>query len=97
MGGCPRNRIILGDGRQIPDYFCQSYRRFLNHADSRLRSLRERLLSRLRYRQQLQFIERQKRRRPGRNDPCPCGSGRKHKVCCGDPALSQSYLFRQVG
>ena len=19
---------------------------------------------------------------PGRNDPCPCGSGRKHKVCC---------------
>lgn len=19
----------------------------------------------------------------GRNDPCPCGSGRKHKVCCG--------------
>ena len=20
---------------------------------------------------------------PGRNDPCPCGSGRKFKVCCG--------------
>jgi SEC-C motif-containing protein len=20
---------------------------------------------------------------PGRNDPCPCGSGRKHKRCCG--------------
>lgn len=19
----------------------------------------------------------------GRNDPCPCGSGRKHKKCCG--------------
>ena len=19
----------------------------------------------------------------GRNDPCPCGSGRKHKICCG--------------
>jgi len=19
----------------------------------------------------------------GRNDPCPCGSGRKFKVCCG--------------
>lgn len=19
---------------------------------------------------------------PGRNDPCPCGSGRKFKVCC---------------
>ncbi|MEX0659836.1 MAG: SEC-C metal-binding domain-containing protein, partial [Egibacteraceae bacterium] len=22
----------------------------------------------------------------GRNDPCPCGSGRKHKRCCGDRA-----------
>ncbi len=20
----------------------------------------------------------------GRNDPCPCGSGKKHKKCCGD-------------
>ncbi len=19
----------------------------------------------------------------GRNEPCPCGSGRKHKKCCG--------------
>jgi len=23
------------------------------------------------------------RRRPGRNDPCPCGSGKKFKHCCG--------------
>jgi Flp pilus assembly protein TadD len=22
--------------------------------------------------------------RPGRNDPCPCGSGRKYKTCCAD-------------
>ncbi|HNJ08571.1 MAG TPA: SEC-C metal-binding domain-containing protein [Plasticicumulans sp.] len=21
--------------------------------------------------------------RPGRNEPCPCGSGRKYKHCCG--------------
>jgi uncharacterized protein YecA (UPF0149 family) len=21
----------------------------------------------------------------GRNDPCPCGSGKKYKKCCGDP------------
>lgn len=20
--------------------------------------------------------------KPGRNDPCPCGSGKKHKACC---------------
>jgi uncharacterized protein YecA (UPF0149 family) len=23
---------------------------------------------------------------PGRNDPCPCGSGKKYKKCCGSPA-----------
>ena len=22
-------------------------------------------------------------KKPGRNDPCPCGSGRKYKACCG--------------
>ena len=22
----------------------------------------------------------------GRNDLCPCGSGKKYKKCCGDPA-----------
>ncbi|WP_397474925.1 SEC-C metal-binding domain-containing protein [Pusillimonas sp.] len=22
------------------------------------------------------------RKKLGRNDPCPCGSGRKHKKCC---------------
>ncbi len=21
--------------------------------------------------------------KPGRNDPCPCGSGKKYKLCCG--------------
>ncbi|GHU34813.1 protein translocase subunit SecA [Clostridia bacterium] len=24
-----------------------------------------------------------KREKPGRNDPCPCGSGKKYKKCCG--------------
>jgi SEC-C motif-containing protein len=24
--------------------------------------------------------------RPGRNDPCPCGSGKKYKKCCGAAA-----------
>jgi len=23
---------------------------------------------------------------PGRNDPCPCGSGKKYKKCCGADA-----------
>jgi uncharacterized protein YchJ len=26
---------------------------------------------------------REAERRPGRNDSCPCGSGKKYKICCG--------------
>lgn len=29
-------------------------------------------------------VEQARKTRPvGRNDPCPCGSGKKHKKCCG--------------
>jgi len=27
-------------------------------------------------------IKRKKMKKPGRNDPCPCGSGKKYKNCC---------------
>jgi len=31
--------------------------------------------------------------KPGRNDPCPCGSGKKYKKCCGrsDPDPSEGF------
>ena len=30
--------------------------------------------------------------KPGRNDPCPCGSGKKHKKCCGQGSDAASPL-----
>ena len=27
----------------------------------------------------------------GRNEPCPCGSGKKFKTCCYDKAAYQKY------
>lgn len=39
---------------------------------------------------------------PGRNDPCPCGSGRKVKRCCGqhrgprENDLARAYLAQQA-
>lgn len=33
-------------------------------------------------------IRREKR--VGRNDPCPCGSGKKYKMCCGRPGAQAS-------
>ncbi len=36
--------------------------------------------------------------KPGRNDPCPCGSGKKYKKCCSDkPETSQPFQPRQQG
>ncbi|MDD3883755.1 MAG: SEC-C metal-binding domain-containing protein [Gallionella sp.] len=31
--------------------------------------------------------------KPGRNDPCPCGSGKKYKHCCSN--LSQASTSAQ--
>jgi hypothetical protein len=33
---------------------------------------------------------------PGRNDPCPCGSGRKYKHCCLKANDASDFLWRQV-
>ena len=91
-GGCPKERLGtplppregpgegLGNG---PDgglsYFCPAYKMFFSHADTRLRRLAERWL-----REQSQpAIGARPPRGVGRNDPCPCGSGRKYKRCCG--------------
>jgi preprotein translocase subunit SecA len=30
-----------------------------------------------------------KEKKIGRNDPCPCGSGKKYKKCHGDPTRQQ--------
>ena len=31
----------------------------------------------------VKIASRKKEQAPGRNDPCPCGSGKKYKMCCG--------------
>ncbi len=32
----------------------------------------------------------------GRNDPCPCGSGKKYKKCCAQKSLMQRRVFHQI-
>jgi uncharacterized protein YecA (UPF0149 family) len=31
------------------------------------------------------FTAVDRKKKIGRNDPCPCGSGKKYKKCCGKP------------
>lgn len=39
--------------------------------------------------------------RPGRNDPCPCGSGKKYKHCCASKqdrlSLATRLWFALIG
>jgi len=83
-GGCPRNRP--NGASDVPEYFCESHRRLFAHADQRFRGVVDRI-KRL-------AMSRAPGRAPGRNERCPCGSGRKYKSCCGDPRAGRSYLFR---
>ncbi len=35
--------------------------------------------------------------KPGRNDPCPCGSGNKYKKCCTKEQLIERRQFAETG
>jgi hypothetical protein len=35
--------------------------------------------------------------KPGRNDPCPCGSGKKYKKCCMNKDNENKYNFKELG
>ena len=83
----------VGHRSTSADYFCGSYLALFRHADERFGRLRDRVRARQRYLDTLPML----RRPPERNDPCPCGSGKKHKACCGDGAMSQSYVFQAPG
>ena len=43
------------------------------------------------YREQKQSGTVRKAKKIGRNDPCPCGSGKKYKFCCGKNAEEADY------
>ena len=85
-GGCTKDR--LADPRDCgSSHFCKSYQMFFEHANTDLRALARRWLA-----NQGQLVpdstrldtasSPDQRRKVGRNDPCPCGSGKKYKHCC---------------
>ena len=90
--GCPRNRLSTENG-PTPDYFCESYKQFFGHAHRHLVQVKERVEQKQRYVHLLK-VAPSVVRRTGPNDPCPCGSGKKLKKCCQNPAEARSYLFQ---
>jgi uncharacterized protein len=87
-GGCPKDRFAsTEDGQTGLNYLCDGLRRFFAHAEEPLRRIVElrrmgrtpaAIMAKLRAEAHARW------RGVGRNDPCPCGSGRKAKHCCWD-------------
>jgi len=76
-GECPRNRFTLApDGEYGLNYLCAGYKSFFTHIDGPMRLMAQ-LLQSGRYADEVRDLFAS----AGRNDPCPCGSGRKAKAC----------------
>jgi uncharacterized protein len=84
-GGCPKDRIVRApDGEAGLNYLCAGYKRFFTHCQPFVANLSA--LWRSRSFGQDVPLTQSKAAPPalkaGRNDPCPCGSGKKYKKCC---------------
>ena len=85
-GGCPKDRFACSpEGEQGQYYLCEGLKAFFAYAVPRLRdamSLSSRGMNRKDIMDFLIQKERASVRNLSRNDPCPCGSGKKYKQCC---------------
>ena len=84
-GDCLKNRIYgSGSDPRRLSWLCSGWQQFYEHALPGLRKLAEKIRI-----ERAQAEVRQRRSTlpgppvsVGRNDPCPCGSGKKYKKCC---------------
>ncbi len=89
-GECPKNRFLTTpDGEPGLNYLCSSFRAFFNHIDHPMRIMTSLLQAGRPAAEVVRILAgenealRAALAKAGRNDPCPCGSGRKVKKCHG--------------
>lgn len=87
-GGCPKDRFSPNEDPSRPsNYLCEGLKTFFAHAEKPLKRVLERRrqgASPTAIMQEQRNILKAKWKGVGRNDPCPCGSGKKAKNCCWD-------------
>lgn len=90
-GECPKHRfLITPDGEYGLNYLCAGYKKFLHHIDSPMKIMGQLLQAGRPAAEIMSILSSEESRdqqdsqwkTAGRNDPCPCGSGRKFKKCC---------------
>ncbi len=89
-GGCPKHRFIrTPSGEDGLNYLCKGYKLYFSHVDPYMRFMANELRQRRAAANVMNWVKAKdelndsnRTRVPGRNDPCPCGSGKKFKKCC---------------
>lgn len=87
-GECPKHRFMkTPKGESGLNYLCPAYKRVFEHMGPTMQIMTQ-LLRQGRTADGIMDIVRQRPEiapfeEPGRNTPCPCGSGKKFKQCCG--------------
>lgn len=90
-GECPKHRFAkTPDGEPGLNYLCAGYKNFFTHIDPYMRFMADELRQQRPPANVMQWTRARDAaaattQKPGRNDLCPCGSGRKYKRCCGQP------------
>ncbi len=86
-GDCLKHRLYAGNAPDTLSWLCAGWKRFLKYSRKRFEKLagkiRKQRLKETHKSQQAQISKKAKLTSAGRNDPCPCGSGKKFKKCCG--------------
>lgn len=88
-GECPKHRFTrTPDGEEGLNYLCPAYKIFFNYVDPYMRAMATLLRNGRPASDIMSLLGKQRRQEQlaaaGRNDPCPCGSARKFKKCCGN-------------
>ncbi len=88
-GECPKHRFVKTSTEEYPlNYLCPGYKRFFGHIAPYMDYMAAELREERPPSNVMAWIRNRDRgirdgRQTGRNDSCPCGSGRKYKRCCG--------------
>ena len=97
-GECPKNRFIeTPDGEPGLNYLCEGYKACFEHADRPMKIMADLLRQGRRADEIMQLYAPQGtmhsrgRTKVGRNDPCPCGSGKKFKHCHGGTDVATAH------
>jgi uncharacterized protein len=87
-GECPKHRFMqTPDGEPGLNYLCAGYKIFFHHIDPYMKLMARELQAGRAPANVMKYVaqanlSRSRKAAPGRNDPCPCGSGKKFKHCC---------------